>query len=60
MADDMMTVKKCRKILQEHGNHNFDDKSDDWMQGFINYLYHLAELQIENEKWMAQQAQCTK
>ena len=56
----MMTVKKCRKILQEHGNHNFDDKSDEWVQGFINYLYHLAELQIENEKWMAQQAQCAK
>lgn len=43
----MITLKEFERMLRERG-FEIDDDFD--LQGFRDYLYRLAELQIENEQ----------
>ena len=43
----MITLKEFEKMLRERG-FEIDDDFD--LHGFRDYLYRLAELQIENEQ----------
>ena len=46
----MLSVKECRKILKGNGYEGIEDMTDERLLELRDYLYHLANLQIEDEE----------
>ena len=46
----MITVKECRKILEENGYEGIEDMTDERILELRDFLYYLARIQIEDEE----------
>ena len=48
----MLSIKRCREILKEHGM----NLSDDEVEQVREFLYKIARIQLDAERQMAEEA----